>query len=320
MVFHINPNITNSFKKNKVMLYLRNQFMNKFTIYLLLTFTLLVSCNKDDDNTIEIRDYSEQVVIDEQTIEEYLKSHYYNYEDFNSSNSFEVDTKVRIDTITDATANKTPLFDQVKIKTINVSDSDGIETPHKLYYIIAREGIISNPSIVDSVYITYKGMLTDNSIFDERKYPTWLDLANSLEGFREGVSELKSGEFRQNSNGTIQYSSYGIGLFFLPSGIGYFENTTSNIPEYSPLIFSVSLMTSNPTDHDSDGILSINEDIDGDGSPFYDDTDNDNLWNMYDADDDGDGTLTINELDKNNDQIIDDTNNDGIPDYLDPDN
>jgi len=320
MVFHINPNITNSFKKNKVMLYLRNQFMNKFTIYLLLTFTLLVSCNKDDDNTIEIRDYSEQVVIDEQTIEEYLKSHYYNYEDFNSSNSFEVDTKVRIDTITDATANKTPLFDQVKIKTINVSDSDGIETPHKLYYIIAREGTISNPSIVDSVYITYKGMLTDNSIFDERKYPTWLDLANSLEGFREGVSELKSGEFRQNSNGTIQYSSYGIGLFFLPSGIGYFENTTSNIPEYSPLIFSVSLMTSNPTDHDSDGILSINEDIDGDGSPFYDDTDNDNLWNMYDADDDGDGTLTINELDKNNDQIIDDTNNDGIPDYLDPDN
>ena len=302
------------------MLYLRNQFMNKFTIYLLLTFTLLLSCNKDDDNTIEIRDYSEQVVIDEQTIEEYLKSHYYNYEDFNSSNSFEVDTKVRIDTITDATANKTPLFDQVKIKTINVSDSDGIETPHKLYYIIAREGIVSNPSIVDSVYITYKGMLTDNSIFDERKYPAWLDLANSLEGFREGVSELKSGEFRQNSNGTIQYSSYGIGLFFLPSGIGYFENTTSNIPEYSPLIFSVSLMTSNPTDHDSDGILSINEDIDGDGSPFYDDTDNDNLWNMYDADDDGDGTLTINELDKNNDQIIDDTNNDGIPDYLDPDN
>jgi len=294
--------------------------MNKFTIYLLLTFTLLLSCNKDDDNTIEIRDYSEQVVIDEQTIEEYLKSHYYNYEDFNSSNSFEVDTKVRIDTITDATANKTPLFDQVKIKTINVSDSDGIETPHKLYYIIAREGIISNPSIVDSVYITYKGMLTDNSIFDERKYPAWLDLANSLQGFREGVSELKSGEFRQNSNGTIQYSSYGIGLFFLPSGIGYFENTTSNIPEYSPLIFSVSLMTSNPTDHDSDGILSINEDIDGDGSPFYDDTDNDNLWNMYDADDDGDGTLTINELDKNNDQIIDDTNNDGIPDYLDPDN
>jgi len=303
------------------MLYLRNQSMNKFNIYLFLIITLLLSCNKDDNDVeIEIRDYSEQVVTDEQSIEDYLKSHFYNYEDFNSSNSFEVDIKVKIDTITDATANKTPLFDQVKIKTVNVSDSDGVETPHNLYYIIAREGVVSNPSIVDSVYITYKGMLTDNHIFDERKYPVWLDLANSLQGFREGVSELKSGEFRQNSNGTIQYSSFGVGLFFLPSGIGYFENTTADIPEYSPLIFSVSLMTSNPTDHDNDGILSINEDIDGDGDPFYDDTDNDDLWNMYDSDDDGDGTLTINELDKNNDQIIDDTDNDGIPDYLDPDN
>ena len=302
------------------MLYLRNQSMNKFYIYILLIFSLFLSCNKDDDDTIQIREYIEQVVLDEQTIEEYLKSHYYNYEDFNSPNSFEVDIKVRIDTIRDATANKIPLFDQVKVKTVNVTDSDGNDIPHKLYYIIAREGVVSNPSIVDSVYVRYKGMLTDKYVFDERKHPAWLDLANALQGFREGVSELKSGEFRQNSNGTVQYSSFGVGLFFLPSGLGYFENTSANIPEYSPLIFSVSLITSNPSDHDNDGILSINEDIDGDGDPFYDDTDGDNLWNMYDSDDDGDGTLTINELDKNNDQIIDDADNDGIPDYLDPDN
>lgn len=302
------------------MLYLSNQSMNKFYIYILLIFSLFLSCNKDDDDTIQIREYIEQVVLDEQTIEEYLKSHYYNYEDFNSPNSFEVDIKVRIDTIRDATANKIPLFDQVKVKTVNVTDSDGNDIPHKLYYIIAREGVVSNPSIVDSVYVRYKGMLTDKYVFDERKHPAWLDLANALQGFREGVSELKSGEFRQNSNGTVQYSSFGVGLFFLPSGLGYFENTSANIPEYSPLIFSVSLITSNPSDHDNDGILSINEDIDGDGDPFYDDTDGDNLWNMYDSDDDGDGTLTINELDKNNDQIIDDTDNDGIPDYLDPDN
>ena len=38
-----------------------------------------------------------------------------------------------------------------------------------------------------------------------------------------------------------------------------------------------------------DGILSIFEDIDGDNNPFGDDTDGDNLWNMYDVDDDGDG-------------------------------
>ena len=195
------------------MLYLRNQSMNKFYIYILLIFSLFLSCNKDDDDTIQIREYIEQVVLDEQTIEEYLKSHYYNYEDFNSPNSFEVDIKVRIDTIRDATANKIPLFDQVKVKTVNVTDSDGNDIPHKLYYIIAREGVVSNPSIVDSVYVRYKGMLTDKYVFDERKHPAWLDLANALQGFREGVSELKSGEFRQNSNGTVQYSSFGVGLF-----------------------------------------------------------------------------------------------------------
>jgi len=106
----------------------------------------------------------------------------------------------------------------------------------------------------------------------------------------------------------------------LPSGIGYFENTSGGIPEYSPLVFSVKLMTYAETDHDNDGILSIFEDIDGDGKPFRDDSDGDNLWNMYDTDDDGDGILTINEIDKNNDSVIDDSNNDGIPDYLDPDN
>ena len=47
-------------------------------------FPLLLSCNKDDDNTVEIRDRSDQVVLDEQTIEEYLRTHYYNYEDFSN--------------------------------------------------------------------------------------------------------------------------------------------------------------------------------------------------------------------------------------------
>ena len=77
-------------------------------------------------------------------------------------------------------------------------------------------------------------------------------------------------------------------------------------------------MTYTPTDHDNDGILSIFEDVDGDGKPFGDDSDGDNLWNMYDVDDDGDGVLTIN-VDKNNDNVIDDSNNENL-DYLDPNN
>ena len=291
--------------------------MKKKLFFLFTVLLFLIQCDKDDDSTpsYTIRDYSEQVIVDHELLEIYLKTHTYNYEDFNN----ESDVKIKLDTITENSSRLT-LFDQASIKTVDVTDTDGQVTSHNLYYIIAREGSNINPSVADSVYVAYNGILTDGSSFDSRRFPIWVDLANTIEGFREGVSELRTGKYIENLNGTIQYNSFGVGLFFMPSGIGYFENVSGGVPEYSPLIFSVKLMTHTDTDHDNDGILSIFEDIDGDNRPFGDDTDGDNLWNMYDVDDDGDGVLTVNEIDKNNDSVIDDTNNDGIPDYLDPDN
>ena len=291
--------------------------MKKKLFFLFTVLLFLIQCDKDDDSTpsYTIRDYSEQVIVDHELLEIYLKTHTYNYEDFNN----ESDVKIKLDTITE-NSSRLSLFDQASIKTVDVTDTDGQITSHNLYYIIAREGSHINPSVADSVYVAYNGILTDGSTFDSRRFPIWVDLANTIEGFREGVSELRTGKYIENSNGTIQYNSFGVGLFFMPSGIGYFENVSGGVPEYSPLIFAVKLMTHTDTDHDNDGILSIFEDIDGDNRPFGDDTDGDNLWNMYDVDDDGDGVLTVNEIDKNNDSVIDDTNNDGIPDYLDPDN
>ena len=291
--------------------------MKKKLFFLLPVFLLFLQCKKEDTTEpIPIRDYSEQVIVDQDLLETYLKTHTYNYEDFNN----ESDVNIKLDTILDNNSSRVSLFEQASIKTIDVTNAEGQITSHNLYYIIAREGSNESPSVADSVYVAYDGILTDGSTFDNRKFPIWIDLANSLEGFREGVSELRTGKFTENSNGTIAYTSFGVGLFFIPSGIGYFENINSVIPEFSPFIFIVKLMTHTDTDHDNDGILSIFEDIDGDNKPFGDDSDGDNLWNMYDVDDDGDGILTVNEIDKNNDSIIDDTNNDGIPDYLDPDN
>tara|TARA_B100001094_G_scaffold132540_1_gene128400 strand:- start:396 stop:1271 length:876 start_codon:yes stop_codon:yes gene_type:complete len=291
--------------------------MKKKLFFLLPVFLLFLQCKKEDTTEpYTIRDYSEQVIVDQDLLETYLKTHTYNYEDFNN----ESDVNIKLDTISDNNSSRVSLFEQASIKTIDVTNAEGQITSHNLYYIIAREGSNESPSVADSVYVAYNGILTDGSSFDNSKFPIWIDLANTIEGFREGVSELRTGKFTENSNGTIAYTSFGVGLFFIPSGIGYFENINSGIPEYSPLIFTVKLMTHTDTDHDNDGILSIFEDIDGDNKPFGDDSDGDNLWNMYDVDDDGDGILTVNEIDKNNDSIIDDTNNDGIPDYLDPDN
>ena len=289
--------------------------MKKKLLFLIPLFLIFIQCNKDDDDPeYVIREYSDQVNVDHELLEDYLRTHTFNYEDFNDQTNI----NVKIDTLTDSNLTKQSLYDLATIKTIDVTDSNGESVSHNLYYIIAREGVNQKPSVADSVYISYRGLLTDGFIFDKRKFPMWLDLASSLEGFREGISELRTGNFSENLNGTISYDSFGVGLFFMPSGIAYFENTSSGIPEYSPLIFSVKLMTYTPTDHDNDGILSIDEDIDGDGKPFGDDSDGDNLWNMYDVDDDNDGILTVNEIDKNSDNDVDDSDNDGIPDYLDP--
>jgi len=287
----------------------------KKNLFFIIIISLLVSqCKKDDNiDTFVLRDYAEQSLLDQEILENFLKTHTYNYDDFIGENDAEIKIK-------ELNANSKSLFDMANVEELDVINSDGQSISHKLYYIIAREGVKASPSIVDSVYVAYEGKLIDGTSFDKRKFPIWLDLANTIKGFSEGISKLNSGLFSQNSNGTITYNSFGVGLFFIPSGLGYFENTSPGIPEYSPLIFTVKLMTYTETDHDNDGILSILEDIDGDGSPIQDDTDGDRIWNMYDSDDDGDGILTINELDKNNDSVIDDTDNDGIPDYLDPDN
>ena len=195
--------------------------MKKKLFFLLPVFLLFLQCKKEDTTEpIPIRDYSEQVIVDQDLLETYLKTHTYNYEDFNN----ESDVNIKLDTILDNNSSRVSLFEQASIKTIDVTNAEGQITSHNLYYIIAREGSNESPSVADSVYVAYDGILTDGSTFDNSKFPIWIDLANTIEGFREGVSELRTGKFTENSNGTIAYTSFGVGLFFIPSGIGYYEN------------------------------------------------------------------------------------------------
>ena len=69
-------------------------------------------------------------------LEDYLRTHTFNYEDFNKIN-----IDVKIDTLTDFNSSRLSLFDMANVKTINVKDSDGNDVSHNLYYIIAREGL-----------------------------------------------------------------------------------------------------------------------------------------------------------------------------------
>ena len=72
------------------------------------------------------------------------------------------------------------------------------------------------------------------------------------------------------------------------------------------------------SDTDSDGVIDINEDLNGNNDLNDDDTDGDGTPDYQDEDDDGDGVNTIDE-DYNNDgnPMNEDSDGDGIPDYLD---
>ena len=71
-------------------------------------------------------------------------------------------------------------------------------------------------------------------------------------------------------------------------------------------------------DADNDSVLNQFEDLNNDTILNNEDTDLDGTLNFRDTDDDGDGVLTINEdYNLNGSSLDDDTNTNGIPDYLD---
>ena len=277
---------------------------------------LLVFINcEDDEGPLPPRDVKIQTTEDDAALVKYLQTHFYNYDDFaHDPNNYELE--IVLDSITEENIDKIPLWDQVSFKLVDTEDIDDNIVQHKLYYLEVKKGSGASPSSVDSTFVSYKGSLLNGDVFDDRDHPIWFDLVNVVRGFRESLPELREGDFIINEDGTVKFDNYGKGLIFMPSALGYYSSISSSIPAYSPLIFSVNLHRVNQSDHDRDGILSINEDINGDGNPLNDDTDGDGLPNMNDFDDDGDGVPTFNELDRNMDGIPDDTDNNGTPDYL----
>ena len=104
---------------------------------------------------------------------------------------------------------------------------------------------------------------------------------------------------------------------FVPSGLAYFSgNSTGAI--YDNLIFKIELLQMEEQDHDSDLVPSYLEDLNDNIDVTDDDTDEDGLPNFIDLDDDGDGVLTINEDIDGDGDPTNDIGANGIPKYLDP--
>lgn len=310
--------------------------LNKFLITSLLIAVFATSCDNDDDpgpEPIPERDRSEQEIEDREALEEYLQTHFYNYEEFeNPSEDF--DYRIRIDTINEANADKTPLFqsDLLETKTVTRDDVD-----YTIYILKVREGEGMQPTFADSVYVSYKGQLLNGTTFDSAITPIWFDLpgyetrgpqgqlvlaGGTITGMSQALIEFRgASDFEVEPDGTITWTDYGIGAVFMPSGLGYFSSARPAIPAYSPLVFSFHLLSVNEADHDNDGIPSRVEDLDEDGNLRNQDTDGDRISNYSDTDDDGDFIPTREEIIINEDGSITypDTDNDGTPNYLDPD-
>lgn len=274
----------------------------KNLIGLLIIGLVIFSCKNDDDNTVDF-DAAAQAIEDDNTLIEYLQSHYLNEEDGG---------------IWTVTNDESPLMNDSRLNVQNVVKDD---ISYKLYYLKQNEGVTVSPTVADSVLATYTGMRLDSVVFDTRASVIWFSLTGVIDGWSYGFTNFKGGNKVIAEDESFYYENSGKGILFIPSGLAYGNIAQTTIPANAPLIFEFELHAVNDADHDNDGILSINEDIDGDGNVKNDDTDSDTIPNYLDSDDDGDGILTKDEdANEDGDPTNDDTDGDGIPDYLDADN
>lgn len=295
--------------------------MNKLTHFLgiFCFLALLTSCEDEQRRGFvePTRDYTAQRDVDNDSLISFMKRWSYNHEDYADAANKDKPISFTIDSLK---SGKTPIYDKVQEITLKVKDNDDVYHDHTAYILPLREGVGTTPSVADSVFVTYKGMLLNLTKFDERTSPIWFESLSVVKGFGALMPYIKKAATPTvNSDGTYSFSGFGSAAVFMPSALGYYNQiSASGIPAYSPLIFAVDLYTYNTTDHDGDSVPTYLEDVDGDGY-FDDDTDSDGVPNYRDVDDDNDEILTRNEYDKNNDGTADDTDNDGTPDYLDND-
>ena len=287
--------------------------MNKFKYYfiLLITTLSLFSCSKDDVAEIEPpRDYAVQYAADLIDIEEYLKTYY--IEDV----SADVDTKI---TKIPAGGNQPAIWSYLNSATFPKLLSRDVklhDITYKLYYLVLREGVGQSPTNVDGVLTAYNGVyLAHETVanvktfyatpFEEVKNPQqFLNLFSTITAWGETFPQFKTGTYTANTDGTVTYKDFGAGVMFIPSGLGYYSAGNGSIPSYSPLVFSFKLYEITRLDSDGDGILNYQEDLNGDGYMRIlakgvvnpDDTDGDGIPDFLDVDDDGDNLSTKLEI------------------------
>ncbi len=278
---------------------------------------VVVSCTKSEDGPKPLRDYAEQYTKDIALIETFLQTHYITViQNPGAPNDQDV-TFAKIP----AGGTQTSIWNSPELVTNYTVDHNDIV--YKLYYLKLREGSGSNsksPCNVDKILTSYVGQYlrtttetvdgqTIESIelkkFEESLNPqTFLTLSSTIKAWGEVFPQFSTGSYVGNPDGTVSYSDFGAGIMFIPSGLAYYASSAGTIPSYSNLIFTFKLYELQRVDNDSDGVYSYQEDLNEDGYvrvleegvTNIDDTDEDGVPDFLDVDDDGDLFMTKTEI------------------------
>ena len=317
----------------------------KFKLYIFLIAILLLgfSCGDDDDDgviAVPEADRTEQQVIDNDSLVTFLQSHYVD-ESLLTNNSTILLNEIEINQLPEDGELPNPNQNSLLIDMVETLTTTYFDVEYEYYILKINQGGSENsPNFSDKVRVSYEGTLMDDTVFDSSSTPVDFDLTSTIAGWGRVLPEYNNAEdFVINSDGTVTYNNPGIGIMFLPSGLGYYSAAAGSVPVYSNLIFKFKVFQSEVNDHDFDNVPSHLEDLNGDYDLTNDDTDEDTFADFVDSDDDNDGTLTIDEdLEPDSDLTVDrdgdgdptndigdgdptndDTDGDGIPNYLDPD-
>lgn len=281
----------------------------QFFIAIVSLVIITISCQKEDRVTAPpARPYAEVYPEDLEKIEEFLDTHYVVVDSDYNTSFFEIEDG----------GTETPIsaMPELEFRNLYVEAHD---VEYKIYYLNLRQGIGESVTRVDSAMVAYKGFsfqkateteivngveetteYTAQIFFDERISPIWFQLEDVIRGWGAIIPKFNTGTITNNPDGSIDYNDFGAGVMFLPSALGYYNSATGNIPSYAPLVFNFKLYNQKSRDHDFDRILSKYEYGDNTDIETFEieanDTDGDGLPDYLDPDDDGDGVLTKTEI------------------------
>ena len=283
----------------------------KLKLHILLISILFVgfSCGDDGaDDVIEVpeADRTEQQVIDNDSLVGYLQTHYVNESILINNPSILFDD-IEINELPEDGDLPDPDQNTLLIDLVETFTTTYFDVEYEYYVLKVNQGGSDNsPNFSDKVRVSYEGTLMDNTVFDSSISPVDFDLTATIAGWGRVLPEFNNAEdFIINSDGTVTYNNPGIGIMFLPSGLGYYSAAAGSVPVYSNLIFKFKIYQSEVNDHDFDNVPSHLEDLDGDYDLTDDNSDDDSFADFVDSDDDNDGTLTIDEdLDSKSSSIV----------------